>query len=166
MTPSPDPRDFVAFRDYLMTAIKFLMGHRPTVLRNLTIQEFRNARLHVVDGSEPQADRTYMTILVAKHQTSRSHGAAIISVPMKLYRQMVGFFRMINALFGLPNSGPFFTVSNGGPIDRSSSVYEMIKRSYKMSGTQHKYPQNFTITQTRKMLTSASRDLDPSRKQP
>ena len=86
-----------------MTSITFLNGHRHSVLRILTIQEFRNARLYVVEGPEPQADRTYMSILVAKHKTSRSHGAAIISVPMLLYRQMVGFLRLRNELFGLPS---------------------------------------------------------------
>ena len=162
MVPHPNSQQFVSFRDYLMTVITFLNGHRPMVLRNLTIEEFRRATVHVVEGPEPQAERTYMSFLVAKHKTSRTRGAAIISVPMTLFREMVAYRRLTQRLHGLPDSAPFFTTVDGSAIMRSSNINAMVKRSYKMSGVQQEYPQKFTITQTRKLLTSVSRDLDPS----
>ena len=108
LVPDSDVNNVLAFRDYLLTAITFYNGHRPMVLTEMTMRDFLNATMHVVEGEEAEEERTYMSLLVREHKTSKSTGAAIISVPISLYRQMRGYYRLTSRIFGPSPSSRIF----------------------------------------------------------
>ena len=81
--------DFIAVRNYLLTAITLWNGHRPAVLLNLTIRDVLHGEITQVPDNaneeESVSDSTYFCITVGKHKTKKTWGegggAAIISLP-------------------------------------------------------------------------------------
>ena len=151
---SPSRSMYIAYRDFLILAIEFYNGYRPMVLVNLTNDQIRTATIQEVDGPEPLNQRVYASMLVAWHNTSKSSGAAGISVPPMIFRELRQFQLLSERIFGprSPQEGVFLT-QFGEPITAVSVINECIQRTYTASGTQTKYPQHVTCTATRKLVS-------------
>ena len=163
MSGRPDRSLFIPYRDYLILAISFYNGHRPVVIENLTNEQFRLATAEEVPGEEPLSERMYATMVVAKHKTTKSSGAAGVSVPPLIYRELRAFQRLTEVIFGprQPGAGVFLT-QTGDEICTASTVNDCIQRTYTASGTAAKYPQHINCTVNRKLVTSAARDSNPA----
>ena len=100
-----------------------------------------------------------MTVLVPNHKTSEPHRAAIVSIPMTIYIEMMAYHRMIVDLFGTRlDAILFFLNQDGTPIDSSSRnnvIYKNIRNEGEVSA-------EIYSNADAKLLTTAITDADPT----
>lgn len=154
--------DFVPVRNYLLTALTLWNGHRPGVLRELTFADVNRGEIEVVDDEGPAADRTYVCITVSKHKTVKTWGAAILSLPPLLWRELRKYMALAEVMFDLEEHSPVFLTVSGTGFETSSGLNACLQDSYSRSGTQQAYPQRFNATATRRLITTECRNVDPS----
>ena len=157
-------RHFVACRDYLITAITLWNGHRPGVLLSLRVRDVLAATTEVVEGEGPESSRTYASMAVPKHKTSAPCGAAIVSVPVYngLYAELVRFCNLVLDLFAATPAHPVFCNRYGARFASSNGINSCLQRSYVASGATSEFPQRFTASKNRKLITTEARNKDPA----
>lgn len=141
-------------RNYIMTALTLWNGNRPMVLRELTFDDIKSASRQVVDGVE------YMVIQVGKHKTAGTYGASMLSLPVDMHREVVNFSDLVQRTFQV-GSGRVFRTREGVELNSSSTVNRMIQCSWRRSGAEEKFPQRFNATETRRLMTTETRSMDP-----
>ena len=154
--------DYVMCRNYLITAITLWNGHRPAVLRNMRVRDVLRGEITRVPGEEDISERTYMCVSVSEHKTAQTWGAAIISLPPQLWLELQRFIRLIKTLFKADETSCVFLTASGMPFERSSGINHCLQSSYSRSGVQTKYPQAFSATATRRLITTECRSQDPA----
>lgn len=132
------------------------------VLYELTIGDVMRGEVEVVEGEGTESERKYVMILVGKHKTSKACGPAIISVPVSMYKELMKFIKLIGDVFGLDDDHPVFCTEEGGIFADTSGINKCLQDSYAHSGMQIQFLQKFTATTNRKLITTESRNIDPS----
>ena len=64
--------------------------------------------------AKTQQDCTYMFMLVSQHKTSKSYGAAVISVPISLYREMLAYYQKFVPAVDWTSAGQTLKYGNQG----------------------------------------------------
>lgn len=114
--------DLPEVRDYLLVSILLWNGHRPMVLRQMTIGDVQRGQIEVAEGDRPQGSRSYMTIAVSRHKTAKTWGAAMVSLPPYLYRELIKYLSTVRCAFQLTDTSPVFLTDRGEAIPSSSVV--------------------------------------------
>ncbi|MEW8689033.1 MAG: hypothetical protein AB2556_24705, partial [Candidatus Thiodiazotropha sp.] len=65
------------------------------ILRQMTIGDVQRGQIEVAEGDGPQGSRSYMTIAVSRHKTAKTWGAAMVSLPPYLYRELIKYLSTV-----------------------------------------------------------------------
>lgn len=98
-------------------------GHRPAVLRYLTIIDVRAATVEVIEGDEPEDQRTYMCISISQHKTSKTYGSACISLPVQQHKDLLPYIQLIEPVCKVrPSTNVYLTVAVSPIKNRPKSI--------------------------------------------
>ena len=89
-------------------------------------------------------------------------GQPSLACPPHLWLHLQRYITLIKKMFRLDESSQVFLTESGTAFTRSSGINHCLKDSYSRSGVQKKYPQAFSATATRRLITTECRSQDPS----
>ena len=151
--------EFTNLRDYLMTIIALANAHRSGVSANMTLTEFKRAKI------DPKSGNVLMHVM--NHKTLRKHGPAVVCLTKHKFRYLELFVNQVRPKVG-SNCQNVFITWNGMKME-SGAVSRQINSIWKRSGVYgDKAPpkKNLCTTVICKSVTTLVHEYDESNAQP